>query len=181
MKKLLIFIAMMMTVSSYAQISKATLVASGLTCSMCSKAIYQALQKVKTIETVKANIKESSYNIVFKKDAAISFDDIRKSVADAGFSVAKLQITINFDSVEIKNDEHVFINGLNLHFLHVQPQTLNGEKMLTLVDKKFESAKEYKKYAPYTTMKCFTTGVMEACCLGKVTGSESERIYHVTI
>ncbi|HXL56254.1 MAG TPA: heavy-metal-associated domain-containing protein [Chitinophagaceae bacterium] len=179
MKKLLIVIAVMMTVSSYAQISKATLVASGLTCSMCSKAIYEALQKVKTIETIKANIKESSYNIVFKNGTVISFDDIRKSVEDAGFSVAKLQITINFDNVEIKNDAHILMDGLNLHFLHVESQTLNGEKVLTLVDKKFESAREYKKYTQYTTMKCFETGVMEACCSNK--GSGGERIYHVTI
>src|SRR5690349_21179107 len=68
MNKILMTIVMMMTVSSYAQISNAKLVASGLTCSMCSKAIYEALQKVNTIESVKANIKESSYDIVFKKD-----------------------------------------------------------------------------------------------------------------
>jgi copper chaperone CopZ len=179
MKKLLTAIVMMMTISSHAQISKATLTASGLTCSMCSKAIYQALQKVKMIESIKANIKESSYNINFTKDAVIDFDNIRKAVEDAGFSVAKLQITLNFDNVAIKNDAHVLIDGLNLHFLHVQPQTLNGKQELILVDKNFESTKEYKKYAQYTTMKCFSTGIMDACCTGK--GSRSEKIYHVTI
>ncbi|HEY6978167.1 MAG TPA: heavy-metal-associated domain-containing protein [Chitinophagaceae bacterium] len=180
MKKLLIVIMMVGTAAStHAQISKATLVASGLTCSMCSKAIYQSLQKVKMIEAIKANIKESSYDITFRKDAVIRFDEIRRAVEDAGFSVAKLQITINFENVEIKNDAHILINGLNLHFLHVQPQILNGEKDLTLVDKNFEPVKEYKKYAQYTMMKCFATGVMEMCCVVKK--GNSERIYHVTI
>src|SRR5690242_4458188 len=87
MKKILMAVAMMIAMSSYAQVSKAKLVASGLTCSMCSKAIYEALQKVNTIESVKANIKESSYDIAFKKDAAVNFDAIRKAVEDAGFSV----------------------------------------------------------------------------------------------
>jgi len=50
---------------------------------------------------------------------------------------------------------------------------------LTLLDKNFELSKDYKKYTQYTTMKCFTTGVMESCCNSKSTGSE--RIYHVTI
>jgi len=169
---------MMISVTSYAQVEKATLVASGLTCSMCSKAIYQALQKVNIIESVKANIKESSYDVTFKRDAMISFDDIRKAVEDAGFSVAKLQVTFNFDNVDVENDKHVSVNGLNLHFLHVQPQTLNGQKVLTIVDKSFEPAKEYKKYTQYTTMKCFTTGIMESCCNKDGAGG---RIYHVTI
>jgi copper chaperone CopZ len=178
MKKILFALVMMINVASYAQVEKATLVASGLTCSMCSKAIYQALQKVREIESVKANIKESSYDITFKKNTAISFDDIRKAVENAGFSIAKLQVTFNFDNVVVENDKHVLADGINLHFLHVQPQTLNGEKVLTILDKNFEPLKEYKKSAQYTTMKCFTTGVMESCCGHDVANG---RIYHVTI
>ena len=103
---------MMISIVSYAQVEKVTLVASGLTCSMCSKAIYQALQKVNVIESVKANIKESSYDITFKKDVAISFDDIRRTVEDAGFSVAKLQVTFNFDNVAVENDKHISVDGI---------------------------------------------------------------------
>jgi copper chaperone CopZ len=181
MKKMLMaFILLLGTIVTNAQVAKAKLVASGLTCSMCSKSIYEALKKVSSVETVKTNIKESSYNIVFKKDVVAAPDDIKKAVEDAGFSVAKLQITLSFDNVEIKNDEHISIAGLNLHFLNVQPQTLSGEKVLTILDKNFESAKEFKKYAEYTSMKCFITGVAEGCCTDNkvVTGA---RIYHVTI
>ena len=178
MKKIFVIIAMIFVISANAQITKAKLTASGLTCSMCSKAIYTALQKVNSIETIKANIKESSYTIVFKKDATVNPDEIKKTVEDAGFFVAQLQLTMNFDNVEIKNDEHVSADGLNLHFLNVQPQTLSGEKVVTLLDKNYEPAKEYKKYTGYTTMKCFTTGVMEDCCNKNMAG---KRIYHVTI
>src|SRR5215471_1787506 len=101
LKKIMIAIAMMITISSHAQISNARLVASGLTCSMCSKAIYEALQKLNAIESVKASIKESSYDIVFKKGVVVNFDDVRKAVEDAGFSVAKFQVTVNFDNVAI--------------------------------------------------------------------------------
>jgi copper chaperone CopZ len=180
MKKLMIaFLMVFGSIITNAQITKAKLVASGLTCSMCSKSIYEALQKVDGVETVKANIKESSYSIVFKKDKAVSPDDLKKAVEDAGFSVARLQVTMNFDNMEIKNDEHISVAGMNLHFLNVQPQKLTGEKALTILDKNFESAKEFKKYAQYTTMKCFTTGVMESCCTDK--GVSGGRIYHVTI
>jgi copper chaperone CopZ len=178
MKKILCALVMMISITSYSQVEKATLVASGLTCSMCSKAIYQALQKVNTVESVNADIKESSYDIIFQKDAAISFDAIRKAVEEAGFSVAKLQVTFNFDNVTVENDKHVLLDGINFHFMHVQPQTLKGEKVLTILDKNFETSKEYKKFTHYTTMECFTTGVMESCCANDVSG---KRIYHVTI
>jgi copper chaperone CopZ len=179
MKKVLVALAIMISgYYSQAQISQATLVASGLTCSMCSKAIYEALKKVNTVESIKANISESSYTIVFKKNTPVSFDDIRDAVRNAGFSVARMRVTVNFDNVEVKKDTHVAVDGINLHFLNVQPQTLNGEKTVTLLDKDYESAKDFKKYAQYTTMKCFATGVMEDCCNQ---GKTAERIYHVTI
>jgi copper chaperone CopZ len=180
MKKLVIVFAFVFgSIITNAQITKAKLVASGLTCSMCSKSIYEALQKVNGVETVKANIKESSYSIAFKKDMAFGPDDLKKAVEDAGFSVARLQVTMSFDNAEIKNDKHISVAGINLHFLNVQPQTLTGEKVLTILDKNFESSKEFKKYAQCTTMKCFTTGVMESCCTDK--GVSGGRIYHVTI
>lgn len=173
------FVWVLGSIMAHAQITNAKLVASGLTCSMCSKSIYEALQKVNGIESVKANIRESSYSIVFKKDGAASPDDLKKAVEDAGFSVARLQVTVNFENAVIKNDEHISIAGINLHFLNVQPQVLTGEKVLTVLDKNFEPAKEYKKYAHYTNMKCFTTGVMESCCESK--SAPGMRIYHVTI
>lgn len=178
MKKILVILALFFAASAHAQITKAKLTASGLTCSMCSKAIYEALQKVSFIETVKANIKESSYSIVFKKDVAVDPDDLKKAVEDAGFFVAQLQLTMNFDNVEVQNDKHVAADGLNLHFMNIQQQTLTGEKVVTVLDKNYESAKEFKKYAGYTNMKCFTTGVMEDCCDKTMAG---KRIYHVTI
>lgn len=178
MKKILVIAALFFVATANAQITKAKLTASGLTCSMCSKAIYEALQKVSFIETVKANIKESSYSITFKKDANVDPDIIKKAVEDAGFFVAQLQLTMNFDNLEVQNDKHVTADGLNLHFLNVQQQTLSGEKVVTVLDKNFESVKEYKKYAGYTSMKCFTTGVMEDCCDKSLAG---KRIYHVTI
>lgn len=170
---------MLISISVQAQISKATLTASGLTCSMCSRAIYKSLEKVSFIKEIKANIKESSYDLSFKPDASVDLDAIRKAVEGAGFSVAKLQITANFNNAEVQNDAMLKVNGENLHFLNVPQQTLTGEKELTLVDEHFLSDKEHKKYAQYTQMKCFVTGTLQDCC--NKLGNAGERIYHVTI
>jgi len=165
--------------NSFAQIKSASLKASGLTCSMCSKAIFKALQKVPSVQEVKVNIETSVYDITFKPNTAISIDAIKKAVENAGFSVASMQVTANFPKMEIANDAHFSIGGLNLHFLKVQSQTIQGDQTITVVDKNYLPQAESKKYGEYTKMTCFETGMMEACCTnGK---QPSGRIYHVTL
>jgi copper chaperone CopZ len=179
MKKILITIAMFFSIASYSQITDATLTASGLTCSMCSKSIYMALQKVSFVEKVNTNIAETNYSIIFKKNAAVNFDALRKAVEGAGFTVSKLVVTVPFNNVPIQNDAMINIAGEYFHFLNVQPQTLNGEKTLTIIDAHFTTDKERAKYAQYTTMKCFKTGIAADCCDKNI--AARQRIYHVTI
>jgi len=164
---------------SFAQIKSASLRASGLTCSMCSKAIYKALQKVPSVQEVKVNIETSVYDISFKPNAAISIDAVKKAVENAGFSVASMQVTATFPKMEIANDAHFSLGGVNLHFLNVQPQTIQGDKTVTVVDKNYLPTAENKKYSQYTKMTCFQTGVMEACCTNG--HQPAGRIYHVTL
>lgn len=179
MKKILFFIYFTtMLVSAKAQFSSASLVAGGLTCSMCSKAVYKALIGVSSIESVKPDISASSYEIVFKKDVPVDLDAIKNSVEAAGFSVAKLKVTAFVNNLSVSNDAHLVLGGNNYHFLNVPKETLNGNITFTLVDKKFTSEKEYKKFARYTTMKCYATGTMESCCKNTTSG---KRVYHVTI
>lgn len=180
MKKILLIGVLIISIlHSDAQFSKASLVASGLTCSMCSKSIYKALTKLSFVESVKANIKESSYSIIFKNNVPVKLDNIHKAVADAGFSVAKLQVFTDFSNVSVRNDSHLKVGNENLHFLTTNPQTLNGEVKLTVVDKGFVTDKEYKKYAASTQMKCYATGYMETCC--NKNSTTAQRIYHVSL
>jgi len=180
MKKLLLILITFITLQASAQVEQVTLQASGLTCAMCSNSIYKALQKLPFAERVQSNIKESSFTINFKKNAAIDFDGLRKAVEGAGFSVAKMQVKANFNGIKVNNDSHVAINGKNLHFLNVKPQTLSGEQTFQIVDKNFVADKVYRKYAANTTMECVKTGFMQNCC-SKDNKEAGSRIYHVTI
>jgi len=181
MKKILIIIlAALVSFQVQAQFTSAKLLASGLTCAMCSKAIYKALEKLPFAEKVQSNIKESSFTITFKKDSKVSFDEIRTAVEGAGFSVANLKVTGNFNDVVIKNDTHIVMDGENFHFVGVKPQVLNGAFTVQLVDKKFIADKVYNKYAAMTKMECINTGTMKSCC-SKEASVEGVRIYHVTI
>lgn len=181
MKKIfLLLLILVSAVAVSAQFSKATLQASGLTCALCTKAINKSLEQLPFVESVKADIKTSSFLISFRPGKEMDIDALRKGVEDAGFSVAKLQLTGQFDQLSVANDAHHVINGKTYHFLSVPDKVLNGEQQLTVVDKNFTLAKEFKKYSSATRMTCVQTGKAGDCC--KKNGLSPEtRIYHVTI
>ncbi len=180
MKNICLIIAVLFAINSSAQITSANLQASGLTCSMCSNAINKALKSVDYVDKVMANIKNSSFEISFKPNAKVDFDQLKKKVEDAGFHVAKLTANLQFNNQEINADTHIKMNGMVFHFLNVKNQTLNGSKTIQVLDKGFVSAKEFKKNEVYTKMDCYKTGVTGSCCT-KNGLTPGDRIYHVTI
>ena len=150
---------------------------------MCSRAVYKALTAVPTVQAVTSNVETSEYRITFKPGAAVSIDDLRKAVEDAGFSVGALRVTANFPApVAVENDTHLAYLGDTYHFLDVKKQTLSGVQTFRVVDKSFLPAKDFKRYAKTTAMPCVHTGTMKACC-AKSDGAKpaSTRVYHVTL
>jgi len=163
-----------------AQFSKATLQATGLTCAMCSNAINKALQKVPFVESVKSDIKNSAFSIVFKTGNEVNIDGLKEAVEDAGFSVGSLRLTGNFSAVKIEKDKHIKIGNENFHFLNGQGQALSGEQVITVVDRNFVTEKQFKKLSAASGMSCVKTGKTSSCCV-KGGMAEGERVYHVTI
>jgi len=181
MKKVWLSVLMMFVVAfSYAQFTKATLQATGLTCAMCSNAINKALQKVPFIATVRSDIKNSAFNIVFKEGESINIDALKKAVEDAGFSVGSLKITGNFQEVKIEKDKYVEIGGETFHFLNTDEQVLNGEQTISVVDKNYLTAKQFRKITSGTNMSCVGTGKAGSCSMNKGL-APGTRVYHVTI
>lgn len=181
MKKLFVSLALIILVSAvHAQFAKASLQASGLTCAMCSKAVKVALEKVPFVQEVKVDIKNQQYNMVFKEGSNVDFDALSKAVDDAGFSVASLKATGNFNNIRASKDSHAQVAGLNIHFLNGNDEQLNGEKTITIVDKDFLSAKEFKKYASASKHSCVQTGKADDCCTKDGVAAHA-RVYHVVI
>ena len=156
--------------SSQAQIKSVTIQASGLTCSMCSNSIFKALKTLGFVDKVEANIKNSSFNITFKKDTQIDFDKLKAKVEDAGFSVAKFTVIMNVEKLTISNDTHVNVGNDVFHFLNVKDKVLSGDQAIRILDKGFVSAKEFKKNSSLTKMACYKSGE-----------ENGKRIFHVTI
>jgi copper chaperone CopZ len=165
--------------ASHAQVQKVSLQASGLTCSMCSKAVYNALTKVSFVNKVDVDIKDQRYDISFKEGANVDFDALSKAVSDAGFSVAKFVVTAYLDKLVLQKDKHVQIAGKYFLFLNADGQQINGTTSFTLVDKSLTSTKNFKKYSGMTKMECMQTGYSSGCCDKEIPGHT--RIYHAII
>jgi copper chaperone CopZ len=176
----IILISIGLSFGAQAQYKKASLQAAGLTCAMCSQATYKALKTLPFVDNIETDLNNTTFIINFKPGAAISIDAMKQKVEDAGFSVAKLVLTADFDQLKVQNDAHVDYDGTILHFVDVKNQVLQGDKDIVVIDKGFVSAKQFKKFSAQTTMPCYKTGVKGDCC--KTAGKENgQRIWHVTI
>lgn len=163
-----------------AHFTGASLQASGLTCSMCSKAVKNALEKVNFVEKVQVDIKNQQYNMTFKQNANVDFDALSKAVEDAGFSVANLKVNANVNNVKLTKDAHIKIDNKYFHFLNAGGKTLNGNTSFTIVDKQFVSAKDFKKHSTASKMECLKTGKAAKCCEAENIAAQT-RIYHAVI
>jgi copper chaperone CopZ len=168
MKSICFLWAMMcLAATSFGQIQSVTVQASGLTCSMCSRAIYKALLKVPNVSGVQEDIEHTSYHISFKDPAVVSLENLKKAVTDAGFSVAWMEVNASFENIEVASDSSLKLNDLIFHFVDIHKQNLQGKTVLLVVDRDYLSDKDRKKYAgSYESMPA--------------TGGNG-RIFHVTI
>jgi len=180
MKQLIVVFVVLFANTLNAQITKATLQASGLTCSMCSNAIYKSLKSVDFVEKVEANIKNSSFDITFKPGSKVEIDLLKEKVEDAGFFVASFTAIVSLDKTLLSNDTHVDIGGSTFHFLNIKDHVANGALTIKILDKGYVTAKAFKQNSKFTTMECYKTGKASACC-AKGGLAEGSRIYHVTI
>lgn len=183
MKKYLA-LAMLITagMTGSAQFRSASLTAGGLTCALCSKAIFNSLSKLPSVEKVDVDIASSIYQIEFKHRAHVEPDDLRNAVEEAGFSVSRLELTGSFDGLDIEHDSHRLIGGSTYHFLLTDKKRLQGEHTITIVDKAFVSPRTFKKFRESSKHSCVETGKAGHCCpTESVAGTGKDRIYHVTL
>ncbi len=136
--------ALIFSIAANAQVTKVSLQASGLTCSMCSNSINKALKTVDFVDKIDANIKTSTFYVTFKKGKKIDFDLLKKKVEDAGFSVASFVADVQFNNVQV-NNQSVIVGDKTFFLINSKDQILNGTKAVRVIDKGFVSSKEYKK------------------------------------
>jgi len=161
-------------------VSKVSIQASGLTCSLCSNAIYKALLAVDYVDKVDVDIKDSKFVISFKPLSNVSFDDLKNKVESAGFFVATMEVTYSLNQLAVKDEDHVQLDGKLFHFMNVGNKTFSSFMTFRIIDKGYVTSKEYKKNSKYTQMSCYQTGHVGVCC-HQEGDRQGARIYHVTI
>jgi copper chaperone CopZ len=165
-----VFAVVLLSITARGQITKVSMQAAGLTCSMCSNSIYKALKTLDFAETIDANIKTAGFDITFKAGSKIDFDAIKEKVEKAGYTVAKFYVFVKVDSAVTFKDNHVVIGGCTFHFPGTKNQLQRGITKIQLIDKGFVTAKEYKKSKSLTKPESDKSGTENA-----------NRIYHATL
>lgn len=136
MKNIIItFIVLFFAMESNAQIVKADIIATGLTCSMCSKSIYKQLTSLPEVASVDTDLNTNTFTVTMKPNTNVSPKIFKDNVEKAGFFIGSLVITT--DSKTLEN----YINVENKQIPDTQ------QVQVQILDKGFVTDKEFKKLA----------------------------------
>ncbi|WP_432671516.1 heavy-metal-associated domain-containing protein [Flavobacterium sp. SM2513] len=119
---------------STAQISKAEIIATGLTCSMCSNAIFKQLQSLPDAANVATDLNTNTFTVTLKNGSTLTPSAFKASVEKAGFFIGSLVLTV--DAKTVQKSPYILLKGASNNQKEVQIQVL---------DKGYVTDKEFKK------------------------------------
>jgi copper chaperone CopZ len=174
--KITIVFLMLLTINKAfsQQVNEVALQVNGLTCSMCSQATEKSLRTLSYVDQVKPDLNKNIFVVTFKKGSAVNFDQLGKKVKDAGFSVGKLEATVNFNQAKIDENGQVIIGSNVYRFDNAKDKTLNGPVKVSVIDKNFVSSSNFKQKAAKIKFDSYASGT------GIINGKKT-RIYHLSI
>lgn len=148
LKKQFILLVMLFGVmNSYSQISKAEIIATGLTCSMCSNAINKQLKALPEVEKVMIDLNSNTFMVQLKKDNHITPQQLRANIEKAGFFVGSMVLTMDVDAGKAM-DNTSFKNASGTYvFVDAKEKIANGTFRLKVLNSGFVTKKEYKQSA----------------------------------
>jgi len=90
---IIIIILLISATMSNAQISKIELRATGLTCSMCSNAIFKQLESISEVDSVETDLNTNTFIVFLKKGNTINPKTFKEKVEKAGFFIGVFIVT----------------------------------------------------------------------------------------
>lgn len=145
MKLLFLSLLTAFTLQSNAQVTGVSFQASGLTCSMCSNAIYKAVKTLDFVAGVETDVKTYTFTLTLKPKTLIDFEMIRRKVEAAGFFISRFIATVHFNNVALKKNEPALVGDKKFQFLDAAEQLVNGPREIRILEKGFVSARESGK------------------------------------
>ena len=142
MKPILFFLCTVLFINTTnAQLKKVDIIATGLTCSMCSNAIYKQLQSINGVENVEIDLNKNLFTVILKNENTLTPKDFKDKVEGAGFFVGSMLLHISYLNLPIEDGKQ----ESNYIFIDTKAQTLNGNKQFRVLDKGYVTSKEFKK------------------------------------
>lgn len=133
--------------SSYAQISKVEIMATGLTCSMCSNAINKQLKAMPEVEKVMIDLNNNTFVVNLKNNSLVTPQMLKSNIEKTGFFVGSMILTMDANNVEPK-DNSSFKNASGTYvFVNPDEKPANEKLRLKVLNNGFVTKKEYKKSA----------------------------------
>lgn len=125
---------LMFSLNSNAQIVKAEIRATGLTCSMCSNAINKQLKTVPEVVNVEIDLNSNTFTVTLKEGNELSPKIFKEKVEKAGFFIGSLVVTAKSNT--ITQSSFIMVNDKKSNASEIQFQ---------VVDKGYVTEKEFKK------------------------------------
>lgn len=117
-----------------AQISKAEIRATGLTCSMCSNAINKQLKSLPEVVNVETDLNTNTFTVTLKENSTVSPKTFKENVEKAGFFIGSLVLTSK--AISVKNEKYI----------QVENKTIDSDQVtFQVLDKGYVTDKEFKK------------------------------------
>jgi copper chaperone CopZ len=130
----LVSIVLIASTKATAQISKAEIRATGLTCSMCSNAINKQLKSLPEVVDVETDLNTNTFTVKLKEGNTLSPKVFKDRVEKAGFFIGTLILTTKLET--IKQSTYVLINNVSNSIKEVKFQVM---------DKGYVTEREFKK------------------------------------
>lgn len=160
--------------ASAQQITTVEMQVTGLTCSMCSQATEKSLRTLSYVDEVTPDLNKNIFVVTFKKNNEVNLDQLNKKVKDAGFSVGKLDATVNFNQVKIDENGQAIVGNTIYRFANAKNKVLNGPTKVSVIDKNYLSNSLFKQKMATVKFDSYASGT------GVVNGKKT-RIYHLSI
>ncbi|TBX70320.1 heavy-metal-associated domain-containing protein [Flavobacterium silvisoli] len=143
--KIMIAILLVFATATHAQITKAEITATGLTCSMCSNAINKQLKAMPEVESVTTDLNTNTFTVQLKKDNQITPLSLKQRVEKAGFFVGSMIITLKLDNPKWNDKMSLTQKGHTYILVDNATNPVKDQIEAKVMDKGFITAKEYKR------------------------------------
>lgn len=116
-----------------AQIKRIEIKATGLTCSLCSNAIYKQLNTISEIDSICIDLNSTTFQITLKDNTNLNPEIFREKIEKAGFFIGYMEIISTLKLLD--NPSYQLIDSL--------PNTEVKFMRFQILNKGYTSKKEY--------------------------------------